>query len=183
MAPSTETGSIALSVEIITIAAAPAAAAASATLTEPNTLVLTPSPQFASKQRHMLERRGVEHDVGLEVRHQAEDALAIADIGKTAFDLRPRLLGGKRFQHRVQRGLGILDHQQPRRAEGDDAIADFRADRAAAAGDDDRLALDEIFQPPVIDLHARPQQQILDIDRREPQRFAAFVERRQPARA
>ena len=49
MAPSTETGSIALSVEIITIAAAPAAAAASATLTEPNTLVLIPSSQFASK--------------------------------------------------------------------------------------------------------------------------------------
>ena len=49
VAPSTETGSIALSVEIITIADAPAAAAASATLTEPNTLVLTPSSQFCSR--------------------------------------------------------------------------------------------------------------------------------------
>ena len=49
VAPSMETGSIALSVEIITMAAAPAAAAASATLTEPNTLVLIPSSQFASK--------------------------------------------------------------------------------------------------------------------------------------
>src|SRR5215470_1559410 len=48
VAPSTDTGSIALSVEIITIADAPASTAASATLTEPNTLVLTPSSQFCS---------------------------------------------------------------------------------------------------------------------------------------
>ena len=81
MAPSTETGSIALSVEIITIAAAPAAAAASATLTEPKTLVLTPSSQFASEQRHVLERRGMKHDVGLELGHQPEQAGAIANIG------------------------------------------------------------------------------------------------------
>ena len=47
-APSTETGSIALSVEITTMALAPAATAASATLTEPKTLVLTPSPQSRS---------------------------------------------------------------------------------------------------------------------------------------
>src|SRR3984893_8693988 len=40
VAPSTETGSIALSVEIITMASAPAFNAASATLTDPNTLVL-----------------------------------------------------------------------------------------------------------------------------------------------
>src|SRR3954462_4157732 len=40
VAPSTETGSIALSVEITTTAAAAAATAASTTLTEPNTLVL-----------------------------------------------------------------------------------------------------------------------------------------------
>jgi hypothetical protein len=48
VAPSTETGSMALSVETITIAEAPAAAAASATLTEPKTLVLTPSSQSCS---------------------------------------------------------------------------------------------------------------------------------------
>src|SRR5215211_7769872 len=42
VAPSTETGSIALSVEIMTMALAPASIAASATLTDPNTLVLTP---------------------------------------------------------------------------------------------------------------------------------------------
>src|SRR6267143_4275277 len=43
VAPSIEIGSIALSVDIITMPAAPAATAASATLIEPNTLVLMPS--------------------------------------------------------------------------------------------------------------------------------------------
>ena len=81
----------------------------------------------------------------------------------------------------MQRRLRILDHQHTGGAEGDDAVADFRADRAAAAGDNDRLAAHELLQPPVIDLDARAQQQILDIDRREPQRLAAFVKRREPA--
>ena len=49
VAPSMETGSIALSVEIITMAAAPAAAAASATFIEPNTLVFTASSQSRSR--------------------------------------------------------------------------------------------------------------------------------------
>ena len=37
------------------------------------------------------------------------------------------------------------------------------------------------FETPVVDLHPRAEQQVLDIDRRKPQRLAAFVERRQPA--
>ena len=49
VAPRIETGSIALSVEIITIAAAPASIAASATFTEPNTLVFMPSSQSRSR--------------------------------------------------------------------------------------------------------------------------------------
>src|SRR5215831_1860935 len=70
-APSTETGSIALSVEITTMAAAPAAAAASATLTEPNTLVLTPSPQSRSNSGTCLSAAAWD-DVGPEVGHQAK---------------------------------------------------------------------------------------------------------------
>ena len=73
----------------------------------------------------------------------------------------------ERFQHGMQRRLRILDHQHALGAEGQHALADFRADRAAAAGDDDRLAADELLKPLIIDLHARPQQQILDRDRRQ----------------
>ncbi len=49
VAPSIETGWIALSVEIITMACASAAMAASATLIEPKTFVFTPSGQSCSR--------------------------------------------------------------------------------------------------------------------------------------
>ena len=67
------------------------------------------------EQRHVLERGGVKYDIGLELRDQAHDPLAVADIGKPAGDFRLALLGRKRFQHGVQRGFGILDHQQTAR--------------------------------------------------------------------
>src|SRR5262249_7849723 len=73
---------------------------------------------------------------------------------------------------------GVLDHQHAPRAERDDAVAYFGADRPAAAGHDDRFVLHKTFESLVIDLHPRPQQQILDIDGREPQRLAAVIERR-----
>ena len=138
-------------------------------------------PPVLLQQRHVLERRRMEHDVGPKIVHQAEDAGAVAHVGKTAFDLRPRLLGREHLQHGVQRRLGVLDHQHAPRAEGHDAIADFGADRPAAAGHDDRFVPHEVFEPMVVDLHAGPQQQVLDIDRRKPQRLAAVVERRKPA--
>ena len=134
----------------------------------------------ALEDRHMLERRGMEHDVRLELVHQPHDALAVADIGDPAFDDGAGALRRQRLGDGIERRLGILDHQQPRGAEGHDAVADLRADRAAAAGDDDRLALHQRFEPRIVDLLARPQQQILDRDRRQPRRIAA-LQRRQAA--
>ena len=61
----------------------------------------------------------------------------------------------------------MLDHQQTARAESDNAVADFGADRAAAASYDDGFCAYEILKPPVIDLHAGPQQEIFDGDRRK----------------
>ena len=87
---------------------------------------------------------------------------------------------GQRLGHRIERRLRILDHQQSRSTEGRDAVANLRTDRAAAPGDDDRLALHQGFEARVVDLLARPQQQILDGDRGQPRHVAAF-ERRQAA--
>ena len=92
----------------------------------------------------------------------------------------PVLLRRERFGDGIERRLRILDHQQPRRAEGHDAVADLRTDRTAAAGDDDRLALHQRFEPRIVDLLARTQQQVLDRDRRQPRRVAA-LQRRQAA--
>src|SRR5262249_16145938 len=75
----------------------------------------------------------------------------------------------------------ISDPRQGGAAEGYHPPADLGADRAAAAGHHGGRALDEGFQAPVVDLGTRPQQQVLDRDRRKLQRFAAGVERRQPA--
>ena len=86
MAPSTETGSIALSVEIITMAAAPAAAAASATLTEPNTLVLMPSSQSRSSSGTCLSAAAWNTMSGLKSVDQPEHAIAVADVGDAAVD-------------------------------------------------------------------------------------------------
>ena len=98
---------------------------------------LDPLAPVRFEQRHVLERRGMEHEVRPKVAHQAQDARTVAHVGEPAFDPRTRRLGCQHFKDRMQRRLGILDHQEPRRTEGNDAVADFRADRATAAGDDD----------------------------------------------
>ena len=180
VSPSIETGSIALSVEIITIAAAPASRAASATFTEPKMLVLTPSLQSRSRIGTCFSAAAWNTMSGLNSRIRSQDARAVADVGDAAFDDRMGIARGERLGDRIERRLRILDHEQARGAEGRDAIADLRADRAATAGDDDALALHQRFQARIVDRRARTQQEILDGDIGQARRVAAF-ERRQAA--
>ncbi len=84
------------------------------------------------------------------------------------------LLGGQRLGDGVKRRLGILDDQKPRRAEGDDPLANLGPDRAAAAGDNHGLVFHQGFQPRIVDGGTRPQQQVFDRDRRKARRFTAF---------
>ena len=119
----------------------------------------------ALEDRHMLERGRMKHDIRLEFVHQPHDALAIANIGNPALDDGAGVVRGQRFRHRIERRLGIFDDQQPRGAEGHDTVADLRADRSAAAGDDHRLVLHQGFETRVVDLLARTQQQVLDRNR------------------
>ncbi len=117
---------------------------------------------------------------GLNCRHQTRDALAVADIGDPAFDVGAGTARGEHLGDRIKGRLRILDDQETRRAERNHALADLRADRAATAGDDDALALDQGFQTRVVDRLARPQQQVLDRNRGEP-RHIPLLERRQAA--
>src|SRR6185312_10577571 len=158
VSPSIETGSIALSVEIITIAVAPAAIAASATLTDPKMLVLTPSLQSRSR-------------IGTCFR---------AAAWKTISGLNSRIRFMIRSRSRISAIRPSITALAPRGAEGRDAVADLRTNRAAAAGDDHRLAFHQRFEPRVVDLLARPQQQVFDGDIGQPRHIAAF-ERRQAA--
>ena len=124
----------------------------------------------------MLERRRVKHEVRLEFTGELEDAVAVANVGNAPVDIGGHIHPRQHLHHRVERRLGVFDHQQPSDTESHKPCADFRSDRTAATGDDHRLALDEMLQPLVIDLYARTQQQVLDIDWRETWRLATLVE-------
>ena len=123
------------------MASAPAASAASADVDRSEDVGLDTLAPVAFENRHVLQRCGMEDDVRLKVDHQAHDPIAISDVSNSAFD---RGAGGtfrQRLRHRVKRSLRILDYKQSRCAEGRDAVANFRADRAPATGDYHRLAL------------------------------------------
>jgi hypothetical protein len=97
-----------------------------------------------------------------------------------AVDLRVRLLGLQDLEHGMQRRLGVFQDQQAGGPEGDQPITDFRADRAATAGDDRSFAVHQCLDALVVDPDARAEQQILDRDRRELERLPG-IERRQSA--
>ena len=80
---------------------------------------LDPLAPVLLEQRNVLERGGVEHHVRPELRHQAEDAVAVAHVGEAAFDAGAGLVGREHLQDRVQGGLRVLDYQDSRRAEGE----------------------------------------------------------------
>ena len=136
---------------------------------------------IAFQKRHVLERGGMKNQVRLEPGDQSEHPLTVADVGDSALNRRRARFDGELFKHGVQSRLGILDDEKPVGMKVDDPVADFGPDRAAAASDHDGLAFDEVLKSPVIDRHARSQQQILDSDRRQPQRLLADAERRHPA--
>ena len=143
----------------------------------------------ALQQRYVLERRGMKHDVGPEGLDQPDDPLAVADVGDAPVDGGARMLQRQgfvlrrqRLHHGVQRGLGVFDDHQPRDAVADQPVANLGPDRAAAAGDHGRLAAHESFEPAIVDLCARAQQQVFDTDRLQPRRAAVFFEPRHPHR-
>ena len=159
---------------------APAASAASATLTDPKMLVLTPSLQSRSRIGTCLSAAAWNTMSGLNSlisrRMRSRSRMSAIRPSMAA----PVSRAASVSVHRIERRLGILDHQQPRGAERHDAVADLRADRTAAAGDDHRLALHQGFQTRVVDLHAGTQQQVLDRDIGQARRVTA-LQRRQAA--
>ena len=90
VAPSIETGSIALSVEIITRAPTPASTAASATLIGAEDVRLDALGPVLLEIGHVLQRRGVEHHVGAEVAHHLAHARPVAHVRDDAVDARCR---------------------------------------------------------------------------------------------
>ena len=119
----------------------------------------------------------MENKIRLAIGDQFKDSIAIADIGDASVNYRVARFDRQSLEDCVQCRFRILDDQQSSYAKIDDPIANFGADRPAAAGDHDRFATNKMFKAAIIDFHARPQQQILDIDRRQAQSLVAAAER------
>ena len=88
VAPSTETGSIALSVEIITMRGGAGRGGGVRDIDRAEYVGLDALVPVQLEHRHVLERGGVKHHVGLELRDQAHDPRAVANIGDAAGDFR-----------------------------------------------------------------------------------------------
>ena len=93
------------------------------------------------EQRQVLERGGVEDDLGAAVaRRPRATRGVVADVAEhdvVGVEQRPAV---DRQLHGVQRGLVAVEHDQLGRAEPVDLAAQLRADRAAGAGDQHPLA-------------------------------------------
>ena len=177
MAPSTETGSIALSVEIITIAAAPAAAAASATFTEPNTLVLTPSSQSRSSSGTCLSAAAWNTMSGLNsanrpaMRSRSRTSAMRPEISAAA----PLAASASSTACSAGSEFSITSRRAaPKVTMRSQISAPIEPPPPVTTTE---LAGDELLEPLIVDVDARPQQQVLDRDRGE------LAPRRRPNRA
>ena len=112
----------------------------------------------------------MEYDVGLELLHQSDDAVAISNIGYPSTDRDASPHGRKGFGNGIKSRFGIFDHQQPRGSECRYPLADFRTDRTPTAGDDDRFVLHQGFQTGIVDVFTGAQQQIFDGNCRQARR-------------
>ncbi len=156
--------------DINTIAVAPAAAAASATFDRPEHVGADALAPVSLQDRDMLEGRSVEHDVRLELREQAKDAVAVTDIGNMSADHCRGFLAASFFLHGVQRRseFSITSSRDTPNATSRSQISEPMEPPPPVTIAD--FARDELLQLVVVDLHARPQQQVFHIHRRKPQR-------------
>jgi hypothetical protein len=116
----------------------------------------------ALQQRHVLERGGVEHDLGAALGEHPPDRLAVAQVGQ---DQLGALQHGRPAQgelHGVQGRLVPVEHHQLGRPEALELPAQLRADRAAGAGDEHPAAGQVAGDRVQVRLHLLPAQQVGD---------------------
>ena len=121
--------------------------------------------RIALDQRDVLQRRGMEHDLGPEGREAAldQEAMPHVDDARHPFDRRPLL---RHFGvDRVEIEFGGVDEADRGRTDGADLPHDFRADRSAGAGHQHAAAGDEAMHGTGIEHDLRPPEQVLDRDR------------------
>ena len=125
-------------------------------------------------QRNVLVGGGVEDHVRPVLHQDAAHARLVEHVGDADVDL---LVAGQRPQFPFQEELARLravDQHDPLRGELQQLPADFRADAAGAAGDQDHPAVDPLADVLDVQLHRLALQQVFDGDRPRLDGDAAF---------
>ena len=112
--------------------------------------------------RHVLQRRGVEHQFRPPALEHGTDARLIADVDQQRLARDVRVALGQFQVDQPQRVFAIVEQDQPLRAQRGDLARQFAADRAAGAGHDDAPALDQPRHALAVERHLRAVQQVLD---------------------
>src|SRR5262245_9853790 len=79
----------------------------------------------------VLERRGMENEIGLQLVEDLEDLLAVHHVAENLGGLERRMRDGHFAKDRVERELRVVEENELRRLHGGDLPAQLRADRAA----------------------------------------------------
>ena len=120
--------------------------------------------QLRLQQRHVLVRRGVEHDLRPRAREHALAHGDIAAIAEHGIDQHVREFAAQFLLDAIEIEFGDFEHGQRFGAEPRDLPAQLRADRAAAAGDQHALAGEAGADRGPVELHGIAAEQILDRD-------------------
>ena len=94
-------------------------------------------------QRHVLQRRGMEDDVRLELLEHQIDARAVAHVDDAGFDAHRFEFLAQLHVERIEVELRAVGDDQPARRQQRDLPAQFRTDRAAGAGHQHRALVDQ----------------------------------------
>ncbi len=113
----------------------------------------------------MLQRGGVEHQLGADLLEQAADARLVAHIGQHGAARHLGVLLAQFEVDLVEHVFAVIEQRQAGRAEGRDLPRQFAADGAAGAGDQHAPALHQPRHALAVERHLRAVEQILDRDR------------------
>ena len=98
----------------------------------------------ALEEGQVLQRGGVEDDVRLNGLHDLEHALGVADVGEDEVVAAEQALAVDAELHGVDAGLVAVEDADEGRVVAVHLAGQLGADRAAGAGDEDALALEEL---------------------------------------
>jgi hypothetical protein len=116
------------------------------------------------EHREVLERGGVEDDLGLGALEDPAQALGVADVAQGQVIGVEQGLAVDRQLGAVQPALVAVEHHQGRRAEPADLAAQLGADRPARTGDEHSLAGELVGDGPHVEVDRLAAQEVCDVE-------------------